>query len=276
MDMDSELNAKILLVPRKLKWSSEDNDSVKGLSWLNKYGFIAVNTLGEKTVYCDGMNEKGLSAANLYLKETSYPVPKQGDKIIDVMNIVGWILGNFQSVDEVKKALENTIIWGNIYKPWKIVCPLHIIVHDAKGKSLIIEWLDGTMKAYENENSFCVLTNSPPYEEQIKNAECSGESKNDITNSAKRFKLLYQMLIKFQSANPDYKNNLIPASEIIGRAISIRGEDKEEEGNYIYTQFVILRDHSNLKFYIRFCNELDFREIDLNKKEFLGESPTQL
>lgn len=143
MDMDSELKAKIFLVPRNLKWTSEPCGKIKGISWTNRYGFVAVNTLGEKTVYCDGMNEKGLSAANLYLKETSYPIPQKGEEILPVMDIVGWILGNFETVSEVKETLDNTVIWGNIYKPWGIVCPLHIVIHDAKGQNLIIEWLDG-------------------------------------------------------------------------------------------------------------------------------------
>lgn len=264
MDMDSELNAKILILPKGLEWHSEPYGEVKGISWTNKYGFAAINTLGEKTVYCDGMNEKGLSAANLYLKETSYPMPKSTDNILAVMDIISWILGNFETVGEAKNALEHTVVWGNLYKPWGIVCPLHIVIHDAKGKTLVIEWLEGRMKLYENQHVFSVLTNSPSYEEQIENAEASQGSDKDIKNSKERFAFLYQTLNKYQSDHSASENNLIPVSEIIGRVVFARAKDKEKDSKYLYTQFMVIRDHTNHKFYFRYCNELNFREVDLN------------
>ena len=262
MDMDCDLSAKVLIIPKDKKWTSEACGDIKGLSWTNKYAFAAVNTLGQKTVYCDGMNEKGLSAANLYLEETIYPAPKEGEKILAVMDMVSWILGNFESVDEVKIALKDTTIWGNVYKPWNMICKLHFVVHDANGKTLIIEWLDGKMKLYEPEGSFCVLTNSPQFTEQMKFVQSTTPCSNDVTQSKERFKFLYLIIGKYFQANSDCKNFLVPVSEIIARAATVRGEDPEGNGKYFSTKFTVLRDHTNRKFYIKFDTDLNYREID--------------
>ena len=272
MDMDCDLHSKVLIIPRNMKWSSENCGEIKGLSWANKYGFIAVNTLGQETVYCDGMNEKGLSAANLYLKETSYPEPKKGNNVLAVMDMTSWILGNFDSVNELKKALGNIVVWGNIYKPWGIVCKLHFIAHDAYGKSLIIEWIGGKMNLNESNGKFCVLTNDPDYKKQLESAISSAPINNDITNSQQRFKFLYTVLKKYYQANSNCNNFLIPSSEIIARAATIRGEDKESEDKYFSTQFIVLRDHTNKRFYIKFSGEPNYTQIDLNKENFLSSS----
>jgi penicillin V acylase-like amidase (Ntn superfamily) len=179
-------------------------------------------------------------------------------------------------VEEVKKAISGIVVWGNLYKPWGMVCKLHFVIHDAKGKTLIIEWIDRKVKLYENHDNFSVLTNSPDYELQLKNALSHEVSTNDITNSKARFKFLYNLLKEYHSANQQSKDYLVPVSKIIGRAVTVKGEDKEAEGKYFSTQFIILRDHAKKNYYIKFQDDLNFRKINLNENDLSGESPTVL
>lgn len=62
------------------------------------------------------------------------------------MRIYSWLLGNFASVDEVEKNITQVYVWGMVYGPTKMVMPLHIAVHDASGKSIVIEYVEGTTR----------------------------------------------------------------------------------------------------------------------------------
>ena len=120
-----------------------------GLSWSNTYGFVGVANFAEfmedmndeHLFYLEVLNEAGLSASYLWLNEAQFPHnvtdPQNGLFYLDVP---GWIAGNFKTVDEVKEGLSSVEIWAperldNTY-------PLHLCVHDANKKSMIVEWVE--------------------------------------------------------------------------------------------------------------------------------------
>jgi choloylglycine hydrolase len=154
---------------------SHTPEGKEGLAWTSKYGFIGVGVkleeiFGDRELLDDGMNEMGLSAGGLVFHEAKYNNISESDanKTLDSADLITWILGNFASADEVKEALKEVRIWGMEETPANPrALGFHLAVHDAQGKNLVVEFVDGETKIYDNPIG--VLTNSPSFDFQITN-----------------------------------------------------------------------------------------------------------
>ena len=85
------------------------------------------------------------------------------DQTISDMEFVGWILANFASVDELKKAAPSIRLTAAITEAGT----LHYRAADASGSQIVIEVIDGVMKIHDNPLG--VLTNSPDFTWQMTN-----------------------------------------------------------------------------------------------------------
>jgi len=161
MDFAVEDQAKATVYPRGRKWASEAPGKKQGLQWTQRNGFVAFSVFGLEAS-TDGMNEKGLAAKVLWLPSVGYQdVPAgQEAKALDVALVPDWILGSFQTVAEVKKALPEVLVWGRELPGLGSAPVLHLAVHDAQGNSMVAEWIDGKLNIYDNPLG--VMTNEPP------------------------------------------------------------------------------------------------------------------
>ncbi|KAF1795066.1 Choloylglycine hydrolase/NAAA C-terminal [Phytophthora cactorum] len=185
MDFEADLDTALEVIPRNTHFQElpvSGCPDCPDFEWQNKLGFVAANVYGVN-VAADGLNEAGLSAAWLYLDATEYPNPENGIGNFNeskpvVTSICSYILGNFATVDEVKKGLEQVQLAGiNGEVAQKLLhvpvpadgkahsAPLHVSVHDHNGNNLVIEFLQGNPIFHDNPNG--VLTNDPPLEEQL-------------------------------------------------------------------------------------------------------------
>lgn len=78
-----------------------------------------------------------------------------------------WLLGNFANVDEVKANFNRVVLVPVVIDAIKQVPPVHFVVHDRSGKSVVIEPLDKTLKIFDNPLG--VVTNSPNFEWHMTN-----------------------------------------------------------------------------------------------------------
>src|SRR5262249_18786849 len=117
----------------------------------------------------DGINSAGLSIGALWLAPgTEYaPVGKAANQV-SFFDFPAWVLGNFASVEELRKSLGDIVVVGPPESsPFYV--PLHYIVTDNTGHSLVIEFLGG--KLHHHHSSDGVLTNAPSYDWHVKNIE---------------------------------------------------------------------------------------------------------
>ncbi|MDO9559871.1 MAG: linear amide C-N hydrolase, partial [Syntrophales bacterium] len=162
MGMDSE----VVVFPKVEKMVSMQPDGKTGIHWTPKYGYLGINALGEKQALLDGLNEKGLSIEFLWFTESKYQEAKNADWLT-IADLGHWVLGNFSTVDEVKKALSRVKVVG-VYVPQLGAVPgLHAAVHDAGGKSIVVEFINGETKIYDNPIG--VMTNKPTFDWQLTN-----------------------------------------------------------------------------------------------------------
>jgi len=66
------------------------------------------------------------------------------------------------SVIEVKAAFAGVHVWGKPIGPLKLILPLHASVHDASGRSIVLEFTKEGPKVYDNLPG--VLTNAPTFD----------------------------------------------------------------------------------------------------------------
>ena len=166
-----DLQSNLVMVPRNLEFSSDLGGGKKGISWKNKYGFVAMNALN-KPYYLDGMNETGLTIGGLYLPGfAEYQTLKEGEESISLSNLdmIGYMLGQFMTVDEIKDALPKirVVDTEEIDKAAGAPMPIHYIVTDSTGNTIVIEYIKGELKIYDN--TVGVMTNSPSYDWHLLN-----------------------------------------------------------------------------------------------------------
>ncbi len=159
MDFNCTMWSNFVCSPRNYKYTGITPNGMDGMVWENKYGFIGVDFLHVKVIkelakelYCDGMNEVGLSASLLWLDSAMTPKPDKKDyaKVMCQFNIIGWILGRCATVKDVIDAFDketpDIFVW--MFNPVDdFPCPMHVVVHDAENNSVILEWTsDKTFK----------------------------------------------------------------------------------------------------------------------------------
>ena len=164
-----DLQSDVLVSPRGYERVGLTPDGKDGLKWKAKYASVGANGVG-LPIILDGLNEAGLAAGLFYFPTTAgYQAyaPEDAAKTIAPWQLGSWILDNFASVDEVKANIGSILVAETVLKQWGFSPPVHAIVHDASGKSIVIEYVGGKLNVYDNPLG--VITNSPGFDWHMTN-----------------------------------------------------------------------------------------------------------
>ena len=164
-----DLQSNVIMIPRGFRRTGSTPDGATGLRWETKYASIGANGVELPFIF-DGLNEKGLAVGTFYFPGSAgYMSYNTSDaaKTIAPWEVGSWILENFTSTDEVKSSISNIVVPAVILKAWGFAPPVHYIVHDSSGKSIVIEHVDGKLKLYDN--SLGVMSNSPTFDWHMTN-----------------------------------------------------------------------------------------------------------
>ncbi len=136
-----------------------------GLKYKSKYASVGMICFGVPSIM-DGINEKGLGVGVFYFPGYASYTPTNSEnqkRSVSPVEFSNWIITQFATIDEVKKALPDIVIAPMISKDWgSTPPPFHYIVYDANGKSMVIEPLNGQLITYDN--TLGVITNSPTFD----------------------------------------------------------------------------------------------------------------
>jgi choloylglycine hydrolase len=158
-----------LVIPQGYSFKGTLPDGKAGLTYQSKYAVVGSNTFGEHAIL-DGVNEAGLSVGAFYLPGyAGYAKVTDENKAkgLSPAEYPNWLLTQFASVDEVKKHYAEAVIVSTAPKGWGIVPPLHYVVYDKAGKSVVIEPINGQLTIYDNPIG--VITNSPTFDWHMTN-----------------------------------------------------------------------------------------------------------
>jgi choloylglycine hydrolase len=303
MEFAMDLNSSVQIIPRGQNVTSPAPNG-DGLKWTSKYGYVAMNAYN-MPVATDGLNEMGLGFGALYLPgEAKYQEVTAADQARALSNAAfgAWVLGNFATVDEVKAAVGDVVVWGETVPQLGSYAPLHYAVHDANGKSIVVEYAYGKLNVYDNMVG--VLTNSPTYEWHIQNLR---NYVNLTPENAKPVKLgnvtyagtgqgsglhglpgdptppsrfVMAAATAYLANKPkDAAEALIVAEHLINRVDIPKGlvRDYSDGGKPAgdYTQWTTFRDHANKVYFWKTYEDPGLRAVDLKELDFSAGQPVR-
>lgn len=164
MDFGFQLDGKPIVLPRKHKWNLQ-----LGGNHVTKYGFVGTGRKLDEYFFADGVNEKGVAIAELYfLNEAKYSNEAREDKInLAPHELIMWILGEIESIKELRIKINEINLVNAEISLLGTTPPLHYIVTDQTGETVVIETNSGEIEL--KENPVGVMTNSPELEWHLKN-----------------------------------------------------------------------------------------------------------
>lgn len=164
LEFGIKLDISCAVVPRGYQFTGTTPEG-KGISYTSKYGVVGAIAYNAPAIL-DGINEAGLSVGTFYFPdfaEYAEMTPGNRSKGLSPLEFSNWIITQFATVEEVKDALTNISIFPTVIKEWgNTPPPLHYIVFDKSGKSIVIEPRGGKLKVYDSKLG--VLTNSPGFD----------------------------------------------------------------------------------------------------------------
>ncbi|QWD90384.1 linear amide C-N hydrolase [Polynucleobacter sp. MWH-Braz-FAM2G] len=172
MEFGLPLKSQLTVIPRNLAMAGVgvDGKPGTGLNWTTKYAAAGMNGLG-MPVLLDGMNEKGLVGGLLNAPNTAvYQVVSPADSASSIASVqmLIYALTNFATVDEVKAGFQKIKINRSTIPAYNNKsAPVRMTLHDASGKSIVIEYLKGELVITDNPTG--VMTNDPAFRDQLNN-----------------------------------------------------------------------------------------------------------
>jgi choloylglycine hydrolase len=306
LEFGLQLNSQLIIVPRNLAITGTGPQGIVGkggLTWTTKYAVAGANALGLPIVL-DGFNEKGLTGGLFNFPgfaEFQTVPPGKAEQSIASFELLTFILTSFATVEEVRAGIPGIFVSGvKLAQFDNMIPPIHVTIHDASGKSLVIEYTDGG-KLNMYDNPVHVFTNAPPFPFQLQNlaqyqyitpnvlpplkagkallsAPSSGDGMNGLPGgflAPARF--VRAFFAQASAPKLDTSNatvslafhvmngfDLPPGS--IGVSATAGGEGGGIDG-YETTEWTAVSDMKNLRYYIRTYDNFDVRMIDLNKAD---------
>lgn len=303
MEFGQPLQSNLRSSPRGRQFNPVIATNKTGLTWKAKFGYIYVDGFNVDLAF-DGMNEKGLTFEYLYLPgETEYQTIPAGkeNQTISYLSFGDWILGNFETIDEVKTALTNIYV-SNLIIPQlgTTVMPAHASIYDATGKGIVVEFYNNKINVFDNIGT---MTNSPKYDWQITNL------RNYINLSATNPSTITQGGINYSAtgqgtgavglpgdASPPSRfvkiafmqKNVYPAQtsvDLLNLAVHVMNNvdlpagyvrsSNDADAETDITQWVVFKDITHKVLYFRSYSNMNLQAISLDKIDF-SEGATRL
>ncbi|MDT7013582.1 linear amide C-N hydrolase [Levilactobacillus namurensis] len=167
MDFPTTTPWRPVFLPRQYHWQT-----ALGADRKTRYALLGGGRIAaDRPAYlmADGVNETGISCAELYLPGavTYADQPVAGQINLTPQDFINWVLGEHATLKAVLADLPRVTLvnrrWGN--DPY--VYPFHWILSDRQGQTLVIEPTDLTLHAQLNPSG--VLTNTPTLDRHLQN-----------------------------------------------------------------------------------------------------------
>ena len=159
----------VALVPREFEYVNRvTNEEMK-----TKYAVLGMGLFYENHIlFCDGVNEKGLSCLMLQLSKFSTWSHKiRKDKVnIAPYDVAFWVLSNFSTISELMEDFKQLNIVALPDDQTALSTEIHWLVSDTSGQSIVIERTRDKLTVYNNKVG--VLANSPTFDWHLNNLDC--------------------------------------------------------------------------------------------------------
>jgi choloylglycine hydrolase len=171
LEFGMDIDSRGIAIPRNhaMQGTGIDGKAGSGLKWTSKYAVIGSAALGLPIVV-DGLNEEGLAGGMLYapgITEYQEVSPSESAQSIASYEMLVYALTNFATVEQAREGFKQIKVNQSPQKSFNGVVDLHLTLHDASGKSIVIEHIGGELQISDNPTT--VLTNAPHFNWHINN-----------------------------------------------------------------------------------------------------------
>jgi penicillin V acylase-like amidase (Ntn superfamily) len=180
LELQMELPYQLVYVPPGAPFSSRV-EGQPALDFTTRYAMVAVTMparmptadapLGPDDLKAlEGMNTAGLSFSLLAYPSVAGPQHQVDttQAVLSAIDLGSWALGQFATVDEVRDALADQPV---LLEPLDMIGgalpPVHFVLHDADGGSIVVEFDNGERTVYDNPVG--VMTNGPAFSWHLTN-----------------------------------------------------------------------------------------------------------
>ena len=163
-DYEISYGQEVAITPRNYDLKFRKLDNLK-----THYAMVGIaDVADEDPLYFDAANEKGLGMAGLAYSGNAYyqEVDPAKDNVTS-FEIIPWVLGQAQNIEEAKTLLKNANVVNISFAPNLPTSPLHWLLADKSGKSIVVEPDKDGLHIYDNPAG--VLTNNPTFPKQLFN-----------------------------------------------------------------------------------------------------------
>ena len=240
----------------------------------------------------DGINDQGLYVGLFYFPGyASYPdaTAENSPHALAPPEYGTWLLGNFASVDEVKANFDKAVIVPTVQPQLGEAPPVHYVIHDKTGKSVVIEPVGKTLKIYDNPLG--VVTNAPTFDWHMTNLRNyvnlsvtnvpaislgdlkvpsfgQGSGMNGLPGDFTPPSRFIRAVVYSQSAIPSdtAQESVLQAFHILNNFDIPLGSVRDKAGSILhaeYTLWTAASDLKNLKWYFKTFGDQSIHEVDL-------------
>lgn len=288
MDFAFELDAKPIFIPKHYTFSSDLGEAG---AFTSQFSFIGSGRHFGEYFFADGINEKGIGACALYFSGYASFNDDIDDKKDNIPphELISWILGTIDSLETLASNIKQLNIVGVKSKFLDVVVPLHWIVADATGRSVIIEITKDGLAIYDNEAR--AFTNSPTYPWHLANLDHYAYIQpkpretmpfhhhtplpdgagsglmglpGDFTSQSRFVRTAYMAQ---EIDQPEDANEGISSLLHILASVDIpKGTKQHADGSPDYTQYKAMMDLTHLDYYMTSYNDSCPIKVSLNKQ----------
>lgn len=169
------LQSNVIVVPAGKEFTATLPDGSNGISYRTRYNIVGANAVN-KTLIVDGVNDQGLSIGLFYFPgyaKYATATKENASRALAPQDFGMWVLGNFTTVDEVKRAVKDIVMvptpLPGLGSAKGEVAPGHFFLRDKNGQSIAIEPVDGKLQV--TDAPVGVMTNAPTYDWQMTNLD---------------------------------------------------------------------------------------------------------
>ncbi len=169
LEFAADLESNVIVIPRQTDYVGTAPGDQPGLRWKTKYAIAGANGFDAPAIV-EGLNEKGLAVGIFYFPGyAKYQEVAGADvgRAIAPWEIPVCLLGTCADVPEAVAAARRVRVGATVQKNLGFAPPCHYIIHDARGRCVVLEYVDGALRIYENPLG--VVTNSPTFDWHVTN-----------------------------------------------------------------------------------------------------------
>jgi len=185
MDFPTTTPWRPIFLPRQHHWTTGLNEERLTQQAILGGGRLPVGI--DNFLMADGINESGISCAELYLPHAvNYESTTQTGKInLTPQDFINWVLGEHATLAAVIRDLPHVCLVNQTWHGEPYVYPFHWVLSDQTGQNLVIEPTGGPLTAQVNPSG--VLTNTPVLRKHFENLNrLLGVDDVDITQATKQ------------------------------------------------------------------------------------------